>query len=379
MAPKKTSRNPASSARAIKQRLQYLCALLYGGKHSRFAEAVGCKDISNFKRVVYGNQAVTSAFLGNIVRHGVVNAEFLLCGTGPVRAQRPENATGQLELAECFNSSRNCFDTQRVQFSLADPVELPSIGAVEPELVRALMPAARSIYAARAADKPVIVYLTEQFVLAGASAIVAEMLRKKYVTAVVATLGAVYRDAEWARFGGCAQGSSFLHELTDLNDAAYLAAAHGFGYGEAVGRWCYLQNACREHSAAAVAYALGAPLFVHVTIGDSPTHWFPSTRVAELGAAVGAAAYTDLLLFTEYVRQCIGTPGGALIATSASGPALFSAARAAIHSDKSEELIDDVDTHLLDTPIISGELWRTFPALLIACDAVYDGSADDGR
>lgn len=377
--PKRTSRSLANSTRVIKQRLQYLCTVLFDGKYSRFAEAVGHTDLTSFKLVIYGNTAVTPAFLSNIIQHGVVNAEFLMCGTGPVCGLRPDGARAQLEIANCLDNSTPCFETRSVQFSELVHSRLPKAQAVEPGLVKTMYPAARAVHTARAADKPVLLYLAEPYVLAGASPLVAEMLRKKYITALVCTLGAVYRDLEWTYFGGCAYADGFQQDLAELNDAAYLATAQGLGYGEAVGRWCYADSARRTRSALATAYDLRAPLFVHATLGDSLTHWFPARRNAELGAAVGAAAYTDLLLFTEYLRRCAGSPGGTLLATDADGTALFRRACAAIASDRDATPVDDVATHLLYPPVISGELWRTFPALLTACDAVYDGSADDAR
>lgn len=379
MSPKRTSRSLANSTLVIKQRLQYICTVLFDGKYSRFAHAVGYTDLTSFRRVLYKNAAVTPAFLSNIIQHGVVNAEFLMCGSGPVCSPRPDNLLARLEVASHFDSSVSCFDTKTVQFSSPPRARLSKPGFIEPAFVRSMFPAARDIYTARAANKPVFLYLTEEHVLSGASAAIVDMLRKKYVTALICTSGAIYRDLEWARFGGFARTAAFQQELSDLNDAAYLAAAQGLGYGEAIGRWCYSNSKRRDRSVVAAAYDLRVPLFVRVAIGEVPTHWFPAKRTAELGAALGAAAYTDMLSFTEHLRQCAGAPGGAFLTTAAEGASLFHSACAAIHSDKDAAVIDDVAVHSFYRPIVSGELWRTFPALLTACDAVYDGSADDAR
>jgi len=202
------------------------------------------------------------------------------------------------------------------------------------------------------------------------------MLRKRYITTLVCTTAAAYRDAEFARYGGFAS-NKFDNRLIDINEAAFLAANNGLGYGEAIGRWCFPRDSNREASAIATAYELGVPVVVQATVGDSPNYWFPSKRGAELGAAIGAASYTDMLIFTEQLRQCAKPNCGVFIPTHISGAEFLEFASQALESDAMTPTINVLS--YLDMINFSGEQWRTFPALLAACDAVYDGSADNGQ
>lgn len=369
--PKKTPKRLKTSC-AIRQRLQFVLQTVYNGKITYFARAAGMGGdmTTHFSRVVYGAATPTPKFISAVAHRAGISAEFLLCGTGPVMG------TSRLEYA-AENLAPNMeplwpvFDTTTMQYTTGDSRSAPEVILGDLREIKL----ARDIHEARQADKPVIVYLTEWHVMAGASAPLAEMLRKRYVTALAVTGGAAYRDIEQARFGGCALSPAFPQELNDINEAALLAASTGIGYGEALGRWCYPNTETRGTSALATAYELGCPMTVHATLGESPTHWFPSPRAAELGAAIGAATYTDLLILTEYLKQCSGAPGGVFISSDVAGLELYRYARAAAQQDALAPRITDVNFHLL----IGGEFRLTFPALLASCDAVYDGSADNGR
>lgn len=369
--PKKTPKRIKTSC-AIRQRLQFILQTEYNGKVTHFAKAAGMGgDMqTHFSEVVRGAKTPTPRFITAVAHRTGINAEFLLCGTGPIRGTAPL-AQVVPGLSKTFESIWPPFDTTTMQFTTDDSRPPPEVARAE----RTELKLARKIHEARQANKPVIVYLTEWHVLAGASAPLAEMLRKRYVTALALTGGAAYRDVELARFGGCALKPAFSHDLIDINEVAILAAGSGIGYGEALGRWCYPKSETRHTSALATAYEMGCPVTVHATLGESPNHWFPAQRAAELGAAIGAATYTDLLIFTEYLKRCSGSPGGVFISSDVAGLELYRYAAAATQQDGLAERIEDVVTYLL----IGGEFRLTFPALLASCDAVYDGSVDDGR
>jgi hypothetical protein len=368
--PKKTPKRLKTSC-AIRQRLQFVLQTVYNGKITYFAKAAGMgTQLTHFSEVVRGAKTPTPRFIATVVNQAGINAEFLLCGTGPVMG------TSRLEYA-AENPAPNLeqlwprFDTTTMQFTANDARSCPETQPGEPtELALA-----RKIHATRGAGKPVIVYLTEAYAMAGACSPLAEMLRKRYVTAVAMTGGAAYRDVELARFAGCALNPAFPHALIDINEATILAASSGIGYGEALGRWCYPRPETRCTSVIATAYEIGCPVTVHTTIGESPNHWFPVSRAAQLGAAIGAATYTDMLVLTEYFKRCSGSPGGVFISSDIAGLELYRYAVAATQQDALAPRVEDVQTHLL----IGGEFRLTFPALLTSCDAVYDGSADDGR
>jgi hypothetical protein len=368
--PKKTPKRLKTSC-AIRQRLQFVLQTVYNGKITYFAKAAGMGgQLTHFAEVVRGAKTPTPRFIATVVNQAGINAEFLLCGTGPIKGvSRLEYAAENL--APNMEPIWPVFDTTTMQFTADASRSFPETqpgGLTE-------LPLARKIHAARQADKPVIVYLTARHVLAGACPPLAEMLRKRYVTAVALTGAAAYRDVELARFGGCAGSPAFSHDLIDINEAVIMAANSGIGYGEALGRWCYPRVETRRDSVIATAYETGGLVTVHSAIGESPNHWFPVPQAAKLGAAIGAATYTDLLVLTEYFKRCSGSPGGVFIYSDFAGLELYQCAVAATQQDALAPRVEDVETCLL----IGGEFRLTFPALLVSCDAVYDGSADDGR
>lgn len=375
MHDKKQKKTPAriKTSCAIRQRLQFVLQALYNGKVTYFAKAAGMGgQLTHFSEVIRGAKTPTPKFITTVAHRAGINAEFLLCGTGSIKGASPLAHVFQ-NLAATVEPIWPPFDTTTMQFTTNDDRAALDVPGAPEQLTELAL--ARHIHAARQADKPVVVYLTEPYVLAGASAPLAEMMRKRYVTALALTGSAAYRDVERARFGGCALKPAFSHELIDINEAAILAAGSGIGYGEALGRWCYPRAETRKDSAIATAYEVGCPVTVHTAVGESPNHWFPAARAAELGAAIGATTYTDLLIFTEYIKRFDGTPGGVFISSDLAGLALYRCACAAMQQDALAPRVENVETHLL----IGGEFRLTFPALLASCDAVYDGSADDGR
>lgn len=364
---------PKKPTDVFKQRLQYVCETLFNGKYTKFAEAVGyAQCVTWFGKVVYYDAQITAKMLAKLIQTGVVNAEYLMCGTGPACDPPREDAPGRLALPPTLQSTFECFDPARAQFQSHIVRAAPDL-----EVTDCLpLSLARAIHAARAADNPVILYVTEEYMLGGISPVIAQMLRKRYVTLLVCTTAAAYRDVEYSRYGGFA-GAGFDNKLIDINEAALLAANNGLGFGEAIGRWCFPREANRETSAIVTAYELGVPVVIHTTLGDNPTHWFPSKRGAELGAAIGAASYADMLIFAEQLRQCSGDAHGVFIPTAHHAVDFLDLASAAVESDATTSNINVMS--YFDMIHISGEQRRTFPALLAACDAVYDGSADNGR
>lgn len=358
----------------FKQRLQYVCELLFGGKYTKFAEAAGFgKSHIWFGRVVYYDTRVTKKVLAALIKTGLVNAEYLMCGTGPACSLPQFDVPDTLMLPNALKPHHDYFDSSTVQFAAQIDREFLEVDVTD---TAPPLDLARAIHAARSIDAPVVLYLNEARMLEGAGVFVAQMLRKKYVTALVCTATAAYRDVEYARYEQFSK-RAFDNALIDINDAALFAANNGLGYGEAIGRWCFPKQTRRDKSVIATAYELGLPVVVHTTIGDSVNHWFPSKRGAELGAAIGAASYADMLVFAEQLRRCVGLSCGVFIPAEQNNLEFLELALRAIESDASALPINIMS--YLDMLDISGEHRRTFSALLTACDAVYDGSADNGK
>ena len=92
-------------------------------------------------------------------------------------------------------------------------------------------------------------------------------------------------------------------ETGRINDAAREAQRDGIGLGEAVGRMIEREKfPYRQTSVLAAGVRLGVPVTVHVGIGLDIIHEHPNCD----GAAVGAASYTDFLIFTQSVTRLEG-------------------------------------------------------------------------
>jgi hypothetical protein len=127
--------------------------------------------------------------------------------------------------------------------------------------------------------------------------------------------GAIH-DYELARIGATTESVAryirtgefgLWRETGELNDWIREAAAEGLGLGENVGRRIEASGyPHKDLSVFAAAYRQGVPVTVHVGIGYDILHEHPNCD----GAAVGAASYTDFLIFTRSVE---GLEGGVLL------------------------------------------------------------------
>jgi hypothetical protein len=127
--------------------------------------------------------------------------------------------------------------------------------------------------------------------------------------------GAIH-DYELARIGATTESVAryirtgefgLWRETGELNDWIREAAAQGLGLGENVGRRIEASDyPHKDLSVFAAAYRRGVPVTVHVGIGYDILHEHPNCD----GAAIGAASYTDFLIFTRAVE---GLEGGVLL------------------------------------------------------------------
>lgn len=356
-------------------RLTYLCDLLFGGKFQDLAAAAGL-PAAQAKRLQSAGALSNPDALGKFVSAGLVNAEWLLCGTGPILPSEPPSlCDNRLTLPTQFTSSFPVFSSLCVAALRGEPG--PAEKLLEPAAadVDNFVPVARRIHACRVAQKPVLLALGHQAIYFGLGQVVAEMLRKGYLTGLLFTGAAAAADLEMALFGGRAVTPEPLYEFGALHEAAKLAAVYGMGYGEALSRWAYPPTSNRQHSALSVAGELRLPATVHVAIGETTAHFLPAKHAAEVGAAIGAASYTDMLILTQQLPLFVGEPAGLLLDADPSGACrqvFQNAALVALHNTK---------PHFSEFCVrgMGGEHRRSFPALLAACDAVYAGTANNGR
>jgi hypothetical protein len=238
---------------------------------------------------------------------------------------------------------------------------------------------ARVIHSARVENRPVILFIGATAIHAGAGIVSAELLRKKYVTAVATTGTGLMADIRAAE----------PKVLNDLNYVARMAATQGIGYGEAAGRWAFDPKDNKTRSLIYAAYELGVPATIHVEVGEMAEHAYPSGIGAELGAAIGAATYIDLLVFAEQVRQLCQTDRGVMlfIGDAMRGLHLFLQTRAAVpcvgdrpgfHAVLFDNHVQpDFAPHVVSHNGTHHKLTGTYRAnvtnLLEACDGVFSG------
>lgn len=241
--------------------------------------------------------------------------------------------------------------------------------------------AAQAIYSARIADKPVVCFLGAQALAAGAGVLTGEMLTRQYVTGVATTGQGLVCDIHAAN----------VVSPPDLNYVARLAANQGLGYGEALGRWGFPHRDVKRRSIMHAAYTLGIPATAHVEIGEIDQHAAATARGAELGAAIGAASYTDFLIFTEQIRRLLAdTAGGVFIVAGEAerGLNLFFRAYAAVKatgivpaaftvilmSNTAQPCFQEqVRSHGGHYHSLQGNYRANVCHLLEACTAVYSG------
>ena len=144
----------------------------------------------------------------------------------------------------------------------------------------------------------------------GLSPIICGLLRDGIISAIATNGAAIIHDFELAYAGrtsedvgaGLSEGIFGMADETGafLNRAAKLAASEGKGLGEIVGREILdAKLKFHEQSIFAIAYKVGAPATVHVTIGGDIIHMHPDAD----GAAIGAATMADFHRLAEVVAE----------------------------------------------------------------------------
>jgi len=287
---------------AVKARLAYACnALFHGDSHAMAAAAGVC--YRHMYRVLYGHSRLSINMAAQIVTKIGIRAEWLLCGVGnimelpagePDRLSLPPQMRSNLCLfdAVTHNPGTEFFPPERVSFTE------PAIQDVKP-----YEDAARVVYLAHANKKPVGFFLGNESTGVPLAQILLPFFQAQYVDFLIATLTAASHDVYAAH----------PQPPIDINSVARFAAERGMGYGEAIGLVGFAADADRQKSLLAGVLDLGLPALVAAEIGEIGRHTAPNIRGAEIGAAVGAAAYVDLFAYTEQLRNFFGTPGGVMI------------------------------------------------------------------
>jgi hypothetical protein len=355
-----------------------VCACLFGGDRNAFARTLQI-DYGHIYKVFKDINAVTPALLAQVAATTDVRAEWLLTGEGPMlRGEIALDDMPSFSLPPNIESGFNVFKTEEAALP---PVQIKTpIAQIDVASITAVhVAAAEAIYRARSNDQPVMLFISAPAIYAGAGIVASDFMRKKYVTSAATTGAGLLADLEMAQEVG----------TTNLNYVTRLAANQGVGYGEAVGRWAFAPKDNKTRSLFYAAHALGVPATAHVEIGELRFHFGPAMRGTEIGAAIGAATYVDLLVFAECVRRLSAQPNGVLLLVGdiPRGLHMFLQARAAIGekcvTPFKTILVDnyvssDVDDYIQTSDGSSHKLLGAYRAnlmfLLHACDAVFSGT-----
>jgi hypothetical protein len=177
-----------------------------------------------------------------------------------------------------------------------------------PELARLV----EAVVAARRGGRPVIAMIGGHPIKLGLSRFLIDLIERRLITLLATNGSGIIHDFELAFGEGTsedvpkwiAQGQFGLWRETGwLNDIVTEAARRGEGLGEAVGRVIHEQLfPNRQLSIAAAGWRCGVPVTSHVSIGSDITHSHANCD----GAALGAASYTDFLIFARGVQDLEG-------------------------------------------------------------------------
>lgn len=276
---------------AIRARVKYVCDFLFAGNLSRFSTALGV-NYGHLRKALYDRGQVTSKMLAQIVSRTHVRAEWLLTGSGPMMVDVENRVESGFQLPFTLQSVFPVFDAGLLP---GTPIAKKKARRPRKRSSDSVLDAAQEIHACRVFGRPVCFFLgADAFAEKRPRLVAQEFVRGTYATSVAVT-------------GGC-----LPYELAadfDVNFAARSAALHGIGLGEALCRWGDLRKrgvfarVCNSH----------VPITVHAELGEVAFHLQPTLRGAEMGAAWGAAAYVDHLVFAEQLREFSAHRGGVCV------------------------------------------------------------------
>lgn len=169
-----------------------------------------------------------------------------------------------------------------------------------------------AIVEARRRGRPVIAMMGGHPIKLGLSRFLVDLIERRMITLLATNGAGIIHDFELAAAGGTSEDVpkwiqrgqfGLWRETGRLNDIIRIAAERGEGLGEAVGR-VILDARFPHHklSLAAAGYRCGIPVTSHVGIGSDIIHAHANCH----GAALGAASYTDFLIFARAVQDLEG-------------------------------------------------------------------------
>lgn len=202
----------------------------------------------------------------------------------------------------------------------------------------------------------------------GASRHIIDLIRRGALTHVAINGAGVIHDYELARIGSTTESVAryirsgefgLWTETGEINELAKEAAELGLGLGENVGRRIVEDELPhRDVSILAAAYEAGVPVTAHVGIGYDIIHEHPNCD----GGALGAASYTDFLIFTAGVE---GLEGGVMLnfGSAIMGPEVYLKALSMARNvaRQSGREIRNFATAVFDLVPIGGDIHKELP------------------
>lgn len=213
----------------------------------------------------------------------------------------------------------------------------------------------QQVATARASDRPVIVMLGGHPIKLGLSRYLIDLMKRGLITHVATNGAGIIHDFELALLGGTSENVpkwirvgqfGLWRESGRLNDIIQEAARRDEGLGEAVGRT--IEEGKFEHrdvSIAAAGWRYGVPVTSHVSVGSDIIHAHANCD----GAALGAASFTDFLIFTHSISQL---EGGVFlnVGSAVTGPEVYLKALSMVRNvaRQRDEQISDFTTAVFD-------------------------------
>lgn len=180
---------------------------------------------------------------------------------------------------------------------------------LEPFSDPALRPLAKAVLAAQKRQAAVMLMYGAHVIRAGCGLHIIEMMKRGQLTHLATNGAGSIHDFEFSLIGKtCESVARYVsegqfglwRETGKINDIITEGCRNGYGWGEALGRYIWENKLpYREKSVLAMGYHLGIPCTVHVSIGCDIIHEHPNCD----GAAMGAASYTDFLIYTQTVTN----------------------------------------------------------------------------
>lgn len=298
----------------VLRRLQYLCDFVFHGDKHSMALAVGI-CYRQLARFISGHTRLTIPVACQIVDRLGVRAEWLLTGAGAIFPASTSDANfAYLSRLQTTYRTFNTLDAIAAYPSACDISDktpsatlsqLPIASLSDSETFVAV---ASAMFSARIYQRPVCFFLDADFLSRDVIDTWHSFFREAHANMLVMTQAGMFVDAAYVP----------VTRPIDVNTFAVMAAQAGAGYAET-----FCANAARDelnvvrHKSLLLRAAdLNCPVFIAAELGEIAAHTNPALRTPELGAAIGAAAYVDMLGFTDQLPRFFGAHGGVFLSAA---------------------------------------------------------------